>query len=329
MSAAYPGRRPETVRAQGKIGGYFELELGSGRGIHSDGLQLNSARNCLKCLLACRSVKHVYMPRYTCAAILEPLEQLELSYSFYSIDDRLEIADSIELGPDEWILYTNYFGIKSQYASSLPVTYGSNLVLDASQALFFTPPADVPTFYSPRKFVGVPDGGILCSASGSDRDWDFDTSCGRFEHLIKRIDFGPEHGYSDFRTNDASLADQPIRAMSRLTRRLLGSIDFEAVRAKRAENYGTLHHALAQSNRLALPMVADGPMVYPYWTTDTTLRQRLLAEGIFVATYWPGVFERCGQGGLEQELVSKLIPLPLDQRYGPQEMRRIIEVVNG
>lgn len=313
----------------GPIGGYFELELGVSEGIHPDGLCLNSGRNCFGYLLARGAVRHVYMPKYTCAVMLDTLTRMGISYSFYSLDRDLHIAGAVRVGVSERILYTNYFGVMDEYSDSLVGRYGDRLIIDASQALFFGPSAGTNIFYSPRKFVGVPDGGILYPHGAGEQELPADRSCDRFNHLIERIDAGAEHGYPTFRRNDASLVGQPVLRMSNLTRRLLGSIDFEAIRARRLENFEFVRSALGETNRLFLEGPTSGPMVYPYWSSDPTLGQRLIDHGIYVATYWPGVSERCGEGDIERDLVSHLVALPIDQRYGPEQMRRLVDVVRG
>lgn len=69
------------------------------------------------------------------------------------------------------------------------------------------------------------------------------------------------------------------------------------------------------------------PMVYPYLCDDDTLRNKLIANKIFVAKYWPNVEKWCGKDGFETYLMNNLIPLPIDQRYGAEEMKRIINVI--
>ena len=68
-------------------------------------------------------------------------------------------------------------------------------------------------------------------------------------------------------------------------------------------------------------------MVYPYLTKDGSLRRRLIEERVFVATYWPNVLQWCGEGDQEYRLAERLLPLPIDQRYGRAQMERIAALV--
>ena len=69
-------------------------------------------------------------------------------------------------------------------------------------------------------------------------------------------------------------------------------------------------------------------MVYPYLTEDSDLRQKLIDNKIFVAKYWPNVQEWAIDGSTERKLVSNLLPLPVDQRYGKIDIHHITSTYN-
>lgn len=310
-----------------EIGGYFELELlRRGGFLHDDGVLVNSGRNALEYILkSLPDIHHLKIPFYTCEVILEPLVKLGIQYSFYHINEKLEIQDDIQLKGDEYLLYTNYFGVKDQYVRKLAGHYGNRLIVDNAQAYYSDPLPGIRTFYSPRKFFGIPDGGIAYCPEGERFDeYEFDYSYDRFSHLLKRIDLGPEEGYSDFRKNGASLSNLPIRKMSRLTRSLLSSIDFDFIRGKRAENFRALHAICKESNHLDLgDSLFSCPMVYPYLTDNPNLRDILIHHKVFVATYWPNVLKWTTKEDMENSLTKLLIPLPIDQRYSADELTSI------
>ena len=45
------------------------------------------------------------------------------------------------------------------------------------------------------------------------------------------------------------------------------------------------------------------------------------------ATYWPNVLKWCSEDMLEYELTNNIIALPIDQRYGREEMDYIIKLL--
>ena len=310
------------------IGGYFELELSCGEHYHNAALRLNSARSCIEYILRARDYHKVYIPYYTCEIVVQPFHLLHIDYEFYTLDNQLEPAILPELCDDEAFLYTNYFGLKQLCVERLAQHYGSRLIVDNAQAFFAPALPGVDTFYSPRKFFGVPDGGYLYCDAPLIGELPQAVSYDRMSHLLKRIDLGAEDGYQDFQNNDNTLAFQGIKAISKLTEALLSGVDYETVRKKRKENYHTLEEALESNNQLRLDMDSKcTPMVYPFLSNDASLKQKLIGNKIFVATYWPNVLEWCKPDNWEYLLAQKTCFLPVDQRYGKEDMAEIIETI--
>lgn len=317
------------------IGGYFSLELPIVKRdyIHKDGIHLNSGRNALEYILRSISdIKSLWIPYYTCDVVMEPLRKLNISYSFYSINDFLELADDIKLGANEYILVTNYFGIKDAYIRDLSNRYGNRLIIDNAQAFYAMPLDGVKMIYSPRKFVGIPDGGIAYIDKGLDiTDFEQDISCNRCSHLLKRMDLGAEAGYAEFRENSQLLKNQPIKRISNLTLIMLSRIDFDSIKKQRKENFKRLHEKLSGINQIHIPDMDTFacPMVYPFYSSDSSLKKRLIEKKIFVATYWPNVMEWCKPADIEYQLANQIIAIPIDQRYGIEEMDYIIKMIKG
>lgn len=310
------------------IGGYFELEMSRGKQYHTSAVRLNTARNCFEYVLRSRQYTKVYIPYYTCEVMLEPINKLGLDYEFYRINELLEPVDSPVLKADEAFLYTNYYGLKQQCVERLASKYGKQLIVDNAQAFYSVPLYGIDTFYSARKFFGVADGAYLYTDKKLAQEFQQDVSYERMSHLLKRSDIGAESGYKDFRGNDDSLCNQDIKMMSKLTESILASIDYKGISQKRRQNYAFLNDALGESNLIHLDMDEDAvPMVYPYLTKDPSLKQRLIENKIFVATYWSNVFGWCRSKDLEYNLANNLLPLPIDQRYGKSDMICIIDLV--
>lgn len=310
------------------IGGYFELELRQGSHYHPDAIKLNTARNSFEYILRSRNCQKVYIPLYACEVLLEPLVKLGIPYQFYSINKQFEPEEKIELQSEELFLYTNYFGLKQNCVEELASIYKDQLIVDNAQAFYAPPLSGINTFYSPRKFFGIPDGGYLFSAGGEASKFQRDFSLNRISHLLKRIELSAEEGFEDFKRNDKSLANQPILVMSRVTDMLLRSIDYETAKHKRIQNYKLLESALGSRNKLKLKLTDNSvPMVYPYWTEEKGMRNRLISQRIYVATYWPNVFHWSKEGMLEYCLAENLIPLPIDQRYSTAEMEKIARAI--
>lgn len=311
------------------IGGYFSLELPLREDYHKDALRLNTGRNCLEYVLRAREYKKVYLPYYTCVAVMEPINKLGIQYEYYHIDNHFEIHDSFSLKEDEALLYTNYFGLKQRYVELLAEQVGSRLIVDNTQAFYAKHIEGIDTFYTCRKFFGVADGAYLYTDKLLVEEFVQDESYNRMVHLLKRIDLSAEQGFADFRKADDSLDNQPIRRMSKLTHRIMQSIDFETVAKKRRENYMFLHKELGKKNNLELHLDEDAvPMVYPFLASINGIREKLIENKIFVARYWPNVLDWTTKDDMEYLFASQMQPLPIDQRYGEKELDRIKKIIN-
>ncbi|MBO5085647.1 MAG: hypothetical protein J6B65_00215 [Paludibacteraceae bacterium] len=296
------------------IGGYFELELRKGEHYHKDALRLNTARNCFEYVLLVRKYTKVYIPYFTCEVMLEPLQRHQIEYEFYHINEQLEPVVDIVLQEREAFLYTNYCGLKQSCVERLAKVYGKQLIVDNAQA-FFAPRLDgIDTFYSPRKFFGVADGGYLYIDKLLDVELQQDYSYDRMSHLLKRIDLSAEEGYADFRRNDDSLINQPIKRMSKLTEAILCSIDYEEAKVRRLSVYKELHKVLHYKNRYQFELnLDDVPMVYPYFIEDGEQKKKeLIKSRIYVATYWPNVFNWIKEDCVEYNLAKNIINIPIN-----------------
>ena len=312
------------------IGGYFSLELPQYEEYHKNAIRLNTGRNCLEYILRVRGYKKVYVPYYTCEAVMEPINKLGIPYEFYHIDIHFEIRDRFTLKEGDALLYTNYFGLKQRYVEQLAEKIGSCVIVDNTQAFYAKPIPGIDTFYTCRKFFGVPDGAYLYCDKELDEEIEQDYSYDRVAHLVKRIDLSAEEGFKDFRQVDDGLDNQPIRKMSKLTQRMMKGIDYEAVAQRRRANYQMLQDALDKENNLDMPLEKDAvPMVYPYLVPVEGLREKLIENKIFVARYWPNVLERAKPDDIDYLLAFQLQPLPIDQRYSEEELSRIIKIVRA
>lgn len=310
------------------IGGYFELELRKGEHYHKDAIRLNTARNCLEYILKARGYKKIYIPYYTCEVILEPIQKLGISYEFYHINYDLEPEKIPMLKTEEAFLYTNYFGLKQSCVERLSSIYGNQLIVDNAQAFYAKRIDGIDTFYSPRKFFGVPDGGYLYTDCRLDNKFAQDKSCDRMHHLLVRMEDGAEAGYNMFKEEDASLCNSPIKNMSLISDRLLRNIDYLYVKDIRRNNFRFLHVRLSEKNKLKFNFEnEDVPLIYPYLQENINLKTFLISKRIFVATYWPNVFQWNSSKDIEYKLAQGTVFLPIDQRYEKSEMEIIVKAI--
>lgn len=311
-----------------EIGGYFELELEKRKEFHNESMRLNSGRNALYYLLLSQSVKKIFIPYYVCDAVLEAIHRSNTKYQYYSIDEKLEIADTINVKDGQKILYVNYFGLKKKYINSLLDSFSKkSLIIDNSQGFFSKPLANVDTFYSPRKFFGVPDGAYLYTNSKYKKKIIADSCSERISHLIERTEKSAEDGYTFFLENEKKFINRPLRRMSLLSQKILSSLNYEKIKLVREENFRYLHDQLSGINELNISISnLNGPMVYPLLIQKDGIKKKLIKNKIFIPTYWKEVLSRVSNDSYESKLTKCVVALPIDQRYDINEMNQIIQI---
>lgn len=314
------------------IGGYFELELPrGGRLPYPDAHLYQSARAAFCALLtALPAVQRVWMPAYLCDSMYAPLRATGKAICAYTLDAQLHLAEPIELAANDILLYVNYFGVRTAYTDELLHRMPPHqLVVDCSQAFFAAPRKCLATIYSPRKFFGVPDGGMLVTDVPVPRPARVnESSLQRMTHLLARLAGEPEIAYAAFQRAEHSLDDPTPMQMSALTRRLLTSVPFSAVQQQRDANFAHLRARLDATNLLSLPADVTGALCYPYLPSQSIDRNRFLRNRIYIPTYWPEVSKRAAAGSIEWTMLQRCLPIPCDQRYGPADLDRILGLLS-
>ena len=309
-----------------EIGGYIELDTYTGPMLHGDGIRLNCGRNALAYLIEAKGIKKLWMPKFMCDSCNGILRKENVEVTYYSIglDFKPKGANPAE---DEWLYVVNFYGqLSNGYLSSLKAQH-PNLIVDNAQAYFQMPLPETDTMYTCRKFFGVADGAILYTDAVLDEEIPLDESFHRMRFLLGRYERPASEFYSEYAANNRFFADEPIKRMSRLTENLLHGIDYEAVKQRRTENFAYLHKWLSGINHLDLT-IPEGAFMYPlYLENGAEIRNKLQAMKIYIPTLWPAVFALCGKMEPEYDMAKNILPLPVDQRYGTEEMEYLVSII--
>ena len=317
-----------------EFGGYLPLELKEGQELFDryEGAKLarfNSGRASIVAAVKAVSPTKLYIPYYNCSVVREALERAGISYSLYSLDENLEPAlAQIEAGA--WILYVHYFGIASEDKIRAVANKYRNVIFDNTQAFYAKPVLDgnCMNVYSPRKFVGLTDGGYLVWSGPQEvsEAYPQDVSWARAGFLFKSIELGTNAAYQDNLESKLCLAEG-IKRMSELTRRMLRSVDYEDLAQRRERNYRVLVERFRSVNELRLPMEGFAPFVYPLLIEEPGLRQRVVGNHIYTPQWWKYLLNEVPQDSVEARLSKWLLPLPVDQRYTEQDMNEMAGIV--
>jgi hypothetical protein len=313
------------------IGGFFELELPrGGASYHPDAVAMSSGRGCLRRILEHLGPARVWAPFYVCDAVLPAIAHAGASVEFYAVDDALEpVLPAGQPSSRDVLMYVNYFGLKATAASSLAASLGNRAVIDDSQAFFQQGYAGSSSFNSARKFFGVPDGAYAYGDGLAAAPSTNPSAPIRYEHLVSRLLGDQERAFRQYRDSEACVTDEPA-AMSPFTTRVLSGVDYAAVGRARDQNFARLHETLGSKNRLQIDDGAvKGPFCYPLLLDRPVPWEALWRREVFAPRLWADVEMR--EGGAvfawERRLASHLIPLPIDQRYGVEDMDRVARTV--
>lgn len=306
-----------------------------------------NARSGIKLVIDQLKPARVWLPSYLCPSILSAIN-LEFSViKFYPVGkDLMVVSDAFlsDLRPDDLFLCIDYFGFPFENHLLKQVKqHGCTLLRDCSQALFFDFQNDQLCdfhLFSPRKFLGVPDGGILhaktklnfqsCPLSPSDEE----TFAEMFQAVIFRRDFdqfGGNHDWFGYFQRGESRFEPSDSPMSELSQILLkNGFDYDFIRAQRKQNYMILAERLRQ---LALfPLLPEDvvPLGFPIVIPERdVVRERLFKKEIYPPIHWDILNDVPVEFVESRELCRQIMTLPCDQRYGEDDMMYVADSLLG
>lgn len=318
------------MRASREIGGYLELERYAGSLFHDGAVALNCCRGCLAYVIELRGISHIWVPDFMCDCVPALFGRRGVEVTTYRIGPDLLPVYDFPVGDGDWMLLCDYYGqLRADDVERAALHCGGRLVVDETQGFFRSSWPQADTVYSCRKWFGVPDGGFLATNDGArlGRRLLQDESRDRMGFVLGRRECPASEFYDAASRNNELFDSEPAKAMSTITESLMRAIDFADARSRRVANFERLHGALAGRNLLRL-RVPEGPFMYPLLVDDAEgVRQAMAAEGVFVPTLWPNVPGDACAGPVAIDYSKNILPLPVDQRYGADDMERVLEVL--
>ena len=307
-----------------EIGGYFGLEQLISKEFYKNLIPLNTGRNALLYILRARNIKKLYIPYYLCNSVGDMCKKNGYNVEFYRIASDFLPIFSRTLSEDEYIYIVNYYGqLTNEIIAALKLKYGQ-IILDNTQAFFQEPITGVDTIYTCRKFFGTPDGAYLSTNRKLEGKLDVDVSHNRMNHLMGRYEGIASDYYNDFKKNEESFEEEPLKEMSKLTHNILGAIDYEKTYQMREINYNYLENELSKHNILEL-ITPQGAFAYPFYVENGIDVRNVLAKSkIYIPMLWPNVMAGVPEGSVEYKYAANILPIPCDQRYGTEDMKWII-----
>ena len=321
-----------------EIGGYFELETFTGKPYHPGLIKLNLGRTALLYMLEQMKAHTLYVPHFLCGSVLDTCVENGIALRYYPVDERFRPVFSGRMAAGECFYLVNLYGLLDDETILSFAEQTGTLIVDHTHAFFRKAIPGIPALYSIRKFFGLSDGAYVDMGTGSSSEKEaaasletlpFDSSCGRYGHILGRYEKSAGIFYQQMLDNAHTYDHAPLMRMSPLTENLLRGIDYEQARIRREENYKTLASLLGGLNPLPLPPDPPiGPFAYPFYCPGgLQVRKAMAKESIFIPTYWNNVLEQMSPDSLEYDYAANILPLPCDQRYLPEDMERVAEVL--
>lgn len=317
-----------------EIGGYRELDLRTGLEYYAgeNMARLNAGRCGVYHAARCLGCRRVLLPFYQCETVRTFLLRKGVEVDYYHIgEDLLPLAENRD--GDAAIVLVNYFGLIREDALAAFVQRNRNVVIDNTQGFYQPNIPGAYSVYSPRKFFGVADGCYVIGAEAGRflDEYPQDSSAASSGFLLARLESGGNANYPRYLESERRLDGSDILRMSKLTRALLDNVDYAAVREKRQANYDYVASVFKGCNGLPAGLLerAEGqvPMVYPLLIEREELRHVLKANHIFVGQWWKYLLEEPGPSAFEKRLSKYLLPIQIDQRYGPREIDYTADVI--
>ena len=304
-----------------EIGGYIELDNYEYPLMHSDAIALNCGRNALRYIIKAKRIDRIAIPVLICDSIVDSILKEDIEIVFYDVGfDFYPRLDNLD--KDIWILLVNYYSQLDNNTINGIRKIHKNIIVDQSHS-YFQPRIDgVDTFYTCRKYFGVPDGAFLYSNMMINNSFERDVSFERMTHILGRYEIGASEFYNDFQNNEDAFSSEPIKLMSKLTVNLLHGVNYKSIKNKRIANFTYLHERLGGMNRLSL---ACGTYMYPlYCDKASEIREKLIKKGIYIPLLWVFTIRSFDKKSTGRLLAENILPLPIDQRYDIEDMNTIV-----
>lgn len=348
-----------------EIGGNFPLnysELDMRTEIliqHESPYFFSSGRSAIMAMiqLAKAQGKKVALPYFTCHSVIEPFDKMGCEIIYYPIELDLKVNEKsmarfCHSEQPYLLFYHDYFGLnESQKWQNLYEEFqGSVIFVNDQTHSFFSTQKSVSSHYSLmsiRKWGGISEGGFLKVIAGSNRglmyenrpEDDLRLECYANASQLKEAYFKGDAVVSkdDFRSLfyqsesffDAENGVYPINQIGIITWNKLLQSDFAV---KRSANFQALEDGwLEEWGDWGIPVfqysIGITPLYFPVLLRIERLKlQTFLANRrVYAPIIWPK--SALIQSNGDDRLYNQLLCIPIDQRYGEDEMKFILKLL--
>lgn len=298
--------------------------------------------------------RRVCLPSFTCHTVIEPFLKTGYEIIPIPVDRDLHISSEILIKYTEGyhpgvIILHRYFGFDTldmiDYAIHEIRKKGIIVIEDITQCLYSNIPRLKADYYigSIRKWCSVPDGAFaVCS---SDK---FVSKPNKSDTLLERQKIEAsllKHKYIEEGSGDKTTflqkyteaentitTQNEIYKISPLSYQMQSNLDVDSLSQKRRHNYRLLLNEI-KYNRTVTPIfnyIDDNitPLYFPiYCNNREEFRNNLIRHDIYAPIVWPKSKNLPNVDKMTNYIYDHILCLPIDQRYGHEEMTYIASVI--
>lgn len=312
---------------------------------------LDSGRGALYLLLESLPKGKVLIPNYICTSVIDCFrEDYEINSYRINMDFTINIEDIEEkLSGDIKILYiVQYFGNVMNITVKNKILdwkrkYNFIIIEDTTHSIF-SESCMIGDYCicSLRKWFPIPDGGILYSQTAninqllqkkikSRRNIEkANAMILKTLYLQNKVDCNELYRKIFIEEENKLDVQSEIMMISSFSKWLLSFFSISEIIEKRKNNMKYLSTKLQELHYGIQFKESDTPFAVPiYCKNRDNFRKYLIENNIFCAVHWPILKENPISDTYNEEMSMHILSLPIDQRYGIEEMDYMIKVIKN
>ncbi len=298
--------------------------------------------------------KVAVLPSFTCDTVFEPFLRSGYDVYYYPIERNLRtnsdaILETVFNHDASIVLFHSYFGFDTLDAQVDRMCkslrgLGKYSIEDCTQCLYSNirrSDSDY-TVGSIRKWTGTPDGGFAVCRDGcfntkpQKPDKDLESAKIRASYAKYKYLFEHEGEKSEMLTLYRAAEDiidnqAEIFYISDISARVQANLNIHELANKRRINYALLSRELEP---IMTPVFTlnekDVPLYFPVLLDGReALQKYLVANAIYAPVVWPKDKKQPIQCDGAENAYKHLLCIPIDQRYGTDDMERVCQVLKA